>query len=70
MHRYNREQGSKGKGNYAMACEDNFNRIVQLAKAGRFPGENLIGPDDHLGWEYVLPLTKGGNEMKGMGPLA
>lgn len=53
--RYKREQSSKGMSNYAMVCEDNFNRIVQLAKAGRFPGENLIGPDDHLGWEYVLP---------------
>jgi len=53
--RYNREQSSKGKSNYAMVCEDNFNRIFQLAKAGRFPSENLIGPDDHLGMEFVLP---------------
>jgi len=53
--RYNREQSSKGQSNYAMVCEDNFNRIFQLAKAGRFPSENLIGPDDHLGMEFVLP---------------
>lgn len=53
--RYKREQSSKGMSNYAMVCEDNFNRIFQLAREGRFPGENLIGPDDQLGWSFVLP---------------
>lgn len=48
IRRADNEQKSKGKGNYAAICADNFNRILDLAKQGRFPGEDLIGNGDRM----------------------
>ncbi len=53
--RFKLEQASKGESNYAAICTDNFNRILELSKTGRFPGEQLIGVDDELGNSFVLP---------------
>lgn len=52
--RYNLEQQNKGNDRYRAICTDNFNRIVELARKNRFPGEALIGPDDNLGNSHVL----------------
>jgi hypothetical protein len=46
--RSRKEQESKGKPNYASICTDNFNRILELTKAGKYPSENLIGIDDDI----------------------
>jgi hypothetical protein len=52
--RFNNEQKSKGKENYSKICTDNFNRIFELSKEGRFPGEDIIGNDDDLE-SIILP---------------
>lgn len=52
--RYETEQKIKGKDGYAEICEDNFNRILDLAKQGKFPGEDLIGNTD-LMESMVIP---------------
>jgi hypothetical protein len=52
--RYETEQKIKGKPNYREVCSDNFNRILSLAKQGRFPSEDLIGTDDDMSCYYVL----------------
>jgi hypothetical protein len=53
--RYKREQASKGKSNYREICTDNFNRIRELSKQGRFPAEQVIGIDDDLNYGVALP---------------
>lgn len=42
------EQKNKGKENYSLICSNNFNRIVELSKEGKFPGESLIGVSDDI----------------------
>ena len=53
--RYKLEQGNKGNSNFEEICTDNFNRILELSKQGRFPGEQLIGVNDALENGFVLP---------------
>lgn len=53
--RYEMEQGSKGQSNYREICTDNFNRILELCKQGRFPGEQVIGVDDELKYGHAIP---------------
>ncbi len=48
LKRSSNEQKSKGQPNYASVCTDNFNRILELTKAGKFPGEYLIGLDEDI----------------------
>lgn len=48
IQRADREQRSKGSENYSKICTDNFNRILELSKQGRFPGESLIGNTDEI----------------------
>lgn len=52
--RYTLEQKNKGGKNYKDICNENFNRILELCKKGRFPGEQLIGIDDELGNAVVF----------------
>jgi hypothetical protein len=53
--RFNLEQAAKGQSNYKAICTDNFNRIVELSKQGRFPAEQLIGVNDDLGYGFSFP---------------
>lgn len=48
IRRADNEQKSKGKENYYKVCTDNFNRILELAKQGKFPGESLIGTSEDI----------------------
>lgn len=48
IQRSNNEQKNKGTNNYFKICSDNFNRILELSKNGRFPGESLIGNSDEI----------------------
>ncbi|MBL7754025.1 MAG: hypothetical protein JNM44_06065 [Chitinophagaceae bacterium] len=65
LRRYELEQKNKGRENYLQICTDNFNRILELAKNGQFPGEELIGVNAdiesiviptlcHFPYSYVL----------------
>lgn len=51
--RFQLEQSYKGKPGYREVCSDNFNRILLLTQQGRYPGEDLIGPDEELEDYYV-----------------
>jgi hypothetical protein len=55
LQRYKLEQANKGKDNYRQICTDNFNRIRELSEGGRYPGEQLIGVDDNLGYGFAFP---------------
>lgn len=48
IQRSENEQKNKGKENYSKICTDNFNRIFELSKQGKFPGESLIGNTDEI----------------------
>lgn len=48
IQRFETEQKIKGKEGYSDVCTSNFNRILDLAKQGKFPGEDLIGNTDML----------------------
>jgi hypothetical protein len=52
--RYEYEQKNKRSNNYLQICTDNFKRIEELSKQNKFPGENLIGPDNNLS-SPILP---------------
>jgi hypothetical protein len=54
IQRYETEQKIKGKEGYSAVVKENFNRILDLAKQGRFPGEDLIGNSDIME-SIVLP---------------
>jgi hypothetical protein len=54
IQRFETEQKIKGKEGYAAVCTDNFNRILELATQGRFPGEDLIGNIDRTE-SIILP---------------
>lgn len=54
LQRYENEQKNKGKANYLQVCSDNFNRILELSRQGKFPGEDRIGTDDDL-QSIILP---------------
>jgi hypothetical protein len=49
------EQASKGKENYRKVCTDNFNRIRELLQQGRYPGEQIIGVTNELGYGIAFP---------------
>lgn len=55
LQRYRLEQANKGKEHYRQICTDNFNRIRELSKSGRYPGEQLIGAGDNLGYGFAFP---------------
>lgn len=48
IQRADNEQRNKGMENYSRICFDNFNRILELSKEGKFPGESLIGNSDEI----------------------
>lgn len=48
IQRSDNEQKNKGKENYSKICADNFNRILELSKQGKFPGESLIGNSNEI----------------------
>lgn len=48
QNRFKLEQAHKGLPDYKEICYNNFNRILELAKDNRFPGEQLIGADEEL----------------------
>lgn len=52
--RYKYEQQNKSKPNYKEICYDNFKRILELAKKGRFPGKKSIGINDDLNNDFVF----------------
>jgi hypothetical protein len=54
IQRFETEQKIKGKEGYSEVCTNNFNRILELAKQGRFPGEDLIGNIDMME-SIILP---------------
>lgn len=56
--RYELEQKNKGKSNYAEICNANFNRILELTRACRFPGEQLIGVNEEMENAFVLATLK------------
>lgn len=56
--RFELEQQSKGKPEYKDIVTDNFNRIAQLSREGRFPGEDLIGTDKYLENSLVFATLK------------
>lgn len=58
MERFREEQEHKGKADYKSVCYDNFERILQLSKQGKFPGEDVIGVDENLENSYVFATLK------------
>ena len=54
VERYELEQQNKGNSNYKQIVYDNFNRIMELAKQGLYPGEYLIGSDELLNSYYTM----------------
>ena len=48
IQRSDNEQKNKGKEKYFEICKDNFNRILDLSKQDKFPGENIIGNSDEV----------------------
>ncbi|MGC4057424.1 MAG: hypothetical protein QM743_04780 [Chitinophagaceae bacterium] len=59
MRRYRKEQDSKNdRKEFAAVVADNFNRILALARKGRFPDERLIGTNDELENGMLLATLK------------
>lgn len=58
IERFQLEQEHKLTSTYKDICTANFNRIRELAKAGKFPGEQRIGPDDQLENSFVFSTLK------------
>jgi len=57
LSQFNQEQNAKDKGtinDFREVCSSNFDRILSLAKKGRFPGEKLIGVNDDLNNNFVF----------------
>lgn len=54
IERADKEQKNQGKENYSKICADNFNRILELTKQGKFPGESIIGISEDIE-SIILP---------------
>ncbi len=56
--RFQAEQRHKADTSYPRICKQNFERILQLAEKGSFPGEHVIGVDAQLENSFVFATLK------------